>query len=77
MSPESGLDPNNVTRGHSSRRARASRVAAKRAKPPAQPVVVYKADPLAWAYAVKVARDPRRLAVQPDGSVIIYNKAVR
>ncbi len=70
-------DPNNVTRGHSSRRARASRVTAARKKPAVAPVVAIRPNPIAWAHALSIAGDPKRLAVQPDGSVIVYNNPIR
>lgn len=71
-------DPNNMTRGHASRRARASRVKGARIKPVVGPVESVKPDPLVWAYALKVAEgDPRRIVVLTDGAVVVANRPVR
>lgn len=71
-------DPNNVTRGHASRRARASRIKGARLRSVPAPVQVVKPDPLAWAYALRIAQgDPKRISVGTDGSVTVHNGPIR
>jgi hypothetical protein len=69
--------PSNMTRGHSTRRARGFK-GRKETAPKFSPVNVKKAHPLAWAHALSIAEgDASRCVPQEDGSVIIYNHPQR
>lgn len=70
--------PDNITRGHSSRRAKSSRIPRPLVLKVASPLEHRTAHPMAWEHAVaQVGGDTRRLTIEPDGSVVIHNGRVR
>lgn len=57
---------------------RKRRPLAEPTKATASPVVVIKPDPAVWSKALDLASgEVKRLAVQPDGSVIVHNNPVQ
>ena len=76
--PEEYVDEqNNMIKGHSSRRARSSRIV-KPVRVTKQPVLRMRPHAMAWAKALELSgNDATRCKAQPDGSVIVFNHPVR